>query len=201
MSTDSLKSLFSLCNTIFDEDISLSDIDSNQDFLENLNEYLLSDIESVDESDGPASNSNFDGYSNVEEKIFMGSQLSVKQFSFTFLFLVHKMKLPRNQRDNLFRFFKYVLPENNQLPSSYASIVKNYLKDSITPTITKMCSFCENELNSASCINENCSKPLTVPRGVKTSYETIIFDAEAQIKDILERNWNEIEEYKSKSFI
>ena len=131
MSTDSLKSLFSLCNTIFDEDISLSDIDSNQDFLENLNEYLLSDIESVDGSDGPASNSNFDGYRNVEEKIFIGSQLSVKQFCFIFLFLVHKMKLPRNQRDNLFRFFKYVLPENNQLPSSYASIVKNYLKDSI----------------------------------------------------------------------
>ena len=35
-----------------------------------------------------------------------------------------------------------------------------------------------------------------LPKGVRLSYETIIFDAEQQIRDFLERNWKEIQEYK-----
>ena len=31
---------------------------------------------------------------------------------------------------------------------------------------------------------------------MRLSYETIIFDAEQQIRDVLERNWKEIQEYK-----
>ena len=125
MSTDSLRSLISLTNTIFDDDNSLLDLDSNQDFLENLNEYLLSDNESVDEIGSLGINEPSNAKSFEEEKIFFGSQFSVKQFGFIFLFLVHKMKLPRNQRDNLFRVFKYILPKNNKLPRVLLNSVIN----------------------------------------------------------------------------
>ena len=72
---------------------------------------------------------------NEDQKIYKGSDLNTKQYGFIFLFLVHKMKLPQNQRDNLFRFIKYILPEyilreDNYLPSSYESVIKSYSKDS-----------------------------------------------------------------------
>ena len=38
--------------------------------------------------------------SEKDEKINEGSSLTLNQFRFIFIFFVHKMKLPLNQRDN-----------------------------------------------------------------------------------------------------
>jgi hypothetical protein len=64
----------------------------------------------------------------------------------------------------------------------------------------KMCNFCEKKLNQSSCDNENCSKPDNMPAGLRSTYDTIIFNAEMQIIEVLERNWNEIQDYKSNFF-
>jgi hypothetical protein len=63
-----------------------------------------------------------------------------------------------------------------------------------------MCNFCEKKLNQSTCDNENCSKPENMPAVLRSTYDTIIFNAELQIIEVLERNWNEIQDYKSKIF-
>jgi hypothetical protein len=63
-----------------------------------------------------------------------------------------------------------------------------------------MCNFSEKKLNQSTCDNENCSKPENMPAVLRSTYDTIIFNAELQIIEVLERNWNEIQDYKSKIF-
>ena len=88
------------------------------------------------------------------------------------------------------------MPEDNGLPHSYAAIIKKYLNESVKPHIIKMCNFCEEQLVENSCPNMNCTKPESLPKGERTNYETIIFDAKKQIIDGLEKNWEEILDYK-----
>ena len=70
------------------------------------------------------------------------------------------------------------------------------LNESVKPHIIKMCNFCEEQLVENSCQNMNCTKPESLPKGERTNYETIIFDAKKQIIDGLEKNWEEILDYK-----
>ena len=199
-SSNSFSPLISFANSIFDdEDFESSDFESDNDFIHELSDYLESESEYLDEKINDMDHST--NITNEDQKIYKGSDLNTKQYGFIFLFLVHKMKLPQNQIDNLFRFIKYILPEDNCLPSSYESVVKSYLKDSIKPTIIKMCYFCEMALIDGLCNNKDCSKPASLPKGVRKNYETIIFDANQQIRDVLERNWQDIQEYKGKFLI
>jgi len=198
-SSNSISSVLTIVNSIFDEDISISDIESLE-FQNDIENYLLSDNETMDVTQEFEIENDSEVKMDDGETIFPGSHINSKQFGFIFLFLVHKMKLSKNHRGNLYRAFKYILPENNKLPPSYASIVKSHLNDSIKPSILKMCNFCEKKLNQSSCDNENCSKPDNMPAGLRSTYDTIIFNAEMQIIEVLERNWNEIQDYKSNFF-
>jgi hypothetical protein len=92
-----------------------------------------------------------------------------------------------------------LLPEKNNLNPSYSSIIKHHLKASEKPTLIKFCSFCELNLVNGKCNNADCSKPENLPKGVRKNYETVIFNAEQQIIDVLERHWVDIQEYKSKN--
>ena len=130
--------------------------------------------------------------------IFPGSKIKTKQFGFIFTFMAHKMKLARNQRDNFYRFIKYLLPAESRIPASYKAIIKNTFKDSIKPVIMKSCTFCQKTLESNQCTNLDCKRPNDVPKGVKLSYDTIIFDAKIQVIEKLEKNWSEIQVYKGK---
>ena len=199
-SSASISSNLTFINSIFDENISLSDEDS-QDFFEDPGRYDSSDNETMDVTQDFENEKIPGEETDYDRKIFPGSTIDTKQFGFIFLFLVHKMKLSKNHRKILFRAFKYILPEDNNLPQSYEAIVKRHLKDSLKPDILKMCNFCETTLHGGSCNNENCSKPENIPKGLRSTYDTIVFDAELQIVEVLERNWNEIQDYRSKIFL
>ena len=199
-SNDSFESLISLVSSMNDEAHSSSEFDET-DFVNKMENYLNSDFESDNE---PKINrqESFSRAENLDDEkmIFQGSSLNLKQFSFAFLFLVHKMKLAKIHRENLYRFFKYLLPQSNGLPQSYAGIVKKYLKESIKPRIIKMCNFCEEIMVENSCPNIICKKPESLPKGERNIYETIIFDAKQQIVDGLEKNWEEILAYKGTKY-
>ena len=128
--------------------------------------------------------------------IFPGSKIKANQFGFIFTFMAHKMKLARNQRDNFFRFIKYLLPAESQIPASYKAIIKRTFNDSIKPVLMKSCTFCHKSLVSNQCSNSNCKRPNDVPKGIKLSYDAIIFDAKLQVIEKLEKNWDEILAYK-----
>jgi hypothetical protein len=198
-SSDSLLSMISLAMSMEDNESGNSDIQSEKEFLEELANYLDSENESMDDIQENYIEKSVCSSFNEERKIYEGSQLNVNQFNFLFLFIVHKMKLPLNQRDNLFKFIKYLLPEKNNLNSSYSSIIKHYLKAFEKPTLIKFCSFCELNLVNGICNNADCSKPENLPKGVRKNYETIIFNAEQQIIDVVERHWVDIQDYKSKN--
>ncbi len=201
LSVESISSLISLVSTICDQTNLSSDSDDT-DFIGEMEDYLESATEAdslLNIASSLIDSSNQEKCLKDEEKIFEGSKLSVNQFSFAFLFLVHKMKLSKFHRDYLYRFIKYFVPEKNYLPSSYSAIIKKFFKDTIKPNIIKMCNFCEEKIVDKDCTNQNCSKPEAVPKGVQLSYETIIFDSKRQIEESLEKNWVEIEDYKGKN--
>jgi hypothetical protein len=192
-SSQSISSLLSLNHSFISENDEQSEFDTDTDFIQEHFDYFDSDIEMTEEEQNSSKDK-----SVLKEatKIFLGSPISLKQFCFLFLYFAHKMKIAANQRQNLFRFLTYLLPEDNNLPRSYASLLKKYFTDQLSPKIIKNCYFCETSLVEGICTNVSCDKPHSIPKGVKTAYETIIFDAEHQLVDVLERNWKQIEEYK-----
>ena len=62
---------------------------------------------SMDETQDDSRENSFNRNSEKDEKIYEGSSLTLNQFRFIFIFFVHKMKLPLNQRDNLVKFVEY----------------------------------------------------------------------------------------------
>jgi len=113
----------------------------------------------MDETQDDSRENSYNRNSEKDEKIYEGSSLTLNQFRFIFIFFVHKMKLPLNQRDNLVKFVKYLLPANNILPYTYSSMVKHYFKDLNKPVILKLCNFCEQTLSEGICKKTCCSLP------------------------------------------
>ena len=80
---------------MYDEGNSSSEFDET-DFVRETEQYFESEIESNAESEHETNNSRQQTFTqssneNCEKKIFQGSFLNARQFSFIFLFLVYKM--------------------------------------------------------------------------------------------------------------
>lgn len=134
---------------------------------------------------------------NDDQPIYDGSKLKLKEFALSFLWIMNKFKMPRNHRSFLYKYIKNLIPNNNILPNSYHILLKKNFSDTLKSKIIKTCCFCNHTLISKTCKIDNCSKPIEYPLGTRLYYESIIFDANSQLKIILERNWEAIKLYRS----
>ena len=86
--------------------------------------------------------------------------------------------------------------DKNERHSSALDILATYLRGQKLIYMESK-AICEKKLNQGSCDYENCTKPDNIPAGLRSTYDTIIFNAEMQIVEVLERNWNDIQDYKN----
>jgi len=69
----------------------------------------------------------------VNTSIYLGSNVTLKEFSVVFLSLVKRLKLSEKGVNMLLKFLFAILPEGNILPKSYQTILNSFQIEKVTP--------------------------------------------------------------------
>jgi len=172
-----------------------SEIISSEESFEELfdteeNDETPSDWESIDQKkcQEPSAPSVKQAHFNF---IFPKSKLTDKEFIFVFQIICQKLKIPKNKRNTFLQFIKTLLPTSKNIPESY-SILYTKLKKCFkhSKKSFKICSRCY-EIYNKQCVDPNCKNEKK-----KLYIDAMVFDFKSQLKNILERNWKSIKEYK-----
>jgi hypothetical protein len=123
--------------------------------------------------------------------IYPKSNLTDIEFIFVFQIISQKLKIPKNKRNTFLQFIKTLLPTSKNIPASY-SILEAKLKKCFrhSKKSFKICSRCY-EIYNKQCVDPNCKNEKK-----KLYIDAMVFDFKTQLKNILERNWKSIKEYK-----
>lgn len=129
------------------------------------------------------------------EFIYASSRLTLPEFNLFYRWLCQKMKLNKTNRNLLLSFIKTILPKDNIIPTSYYMLLKKLNKKTqVTKKCFKICSNCYC-LYKNGCENETCQNPKS-----KKSIDALVFDFNYHLTSIIQRYWNEIQQYKSNLF-
>ena len=122
------------------------------------------------------------------EFIYENSRLTLSEFSLFYRCLCQKMKLNRINRNLLLSFNKTILPKDNIVPTSYYKLLKKLNKKTkVSKKCFKICSNCYG-LFKNECQNQK----------LKKSIDALVFDFKYHLTYIIQKYWNEIQQYKGK---
>ena len=192
----------SICSFIQSVAYSISENNSiyNQSEDKSLNDLngILSEISEVSSSSDYSSSESFN-FSNFKEKrISYNSNLNLKHFCLSFLWISQKMKIAKTHRDLLLKFIKNLINNgDNFIPNSYNNLIASTIGQNIKVKLQKNCKFCQRKVEENDCSYKDWRKPETLNLSSFT-FDSIIFDLKLQLVQILEANWIEIKNYKGK---
>jgi hypothetical protein len=126
------------------------------------------------------------------EFIYVNSRLTLSEFSLFYRWLCQKMKLNKINRNLLLSFIKTILPKDNIVPTSYYKLLKKLNKKTkVSKKCFKICSNCYGLFKNG-CQNECQNQKL------KKSIDALVFDFKYHLTYIIQKYWNEIQQYKGK---
>ena len=178
----------------FGENEDFEQIDENDEANEkNVNEISLNYEQNEEYADlfddeGLEENEQDEFKNTNYEFIYMNSRLTLSEFSLFYRWLCQKMKLNRINRNLLLSFNKTILPKDNIVPTSYYKLLKKLNKKTkVSKKCFKICSNCYG-LFKNECQNQK----------LKKSIDALVFDFKYHLTYIIQKYWNEIQQYKGK---
>lgn len=135
-----------------------------------------------------------DNYPHQSLPLYDGSKLSVVNAMKSLMdILISDINLDKENVLRLLKFIKSILPEPNNLPTTWKSIMKLFGGTSISNTMF-LCSFCESKCDKSAfgakvCRNEACSHS-NVTLKTHQIVELVNLDIRTQLKTIVTRNFN-----------
>jgi hypothetical protein len=169
----------------------------------NFNQFLNDGYSSQsNDSDTESLNENLENYFNKydkhEKEIYAHSNIKYKHFVAIYIKEFVGLDLSNEIHNKFLKFLRVILPSDGlNLPKTYKSLVKSYKLPSVVNK--KLCAKCSKELEKheecqeASCIH---FKNTRENRGKKDPY-LIEFNIEEQLKSLIAKHWQTIQEYRN----
>jgi hypothetical protein len=136
---------------------------------------------------------------NALDFIFSGSKITLKDYNLYFLWICNKLKLSQRKRKFLYKSIKLTYPIENNLPTTFESLKKNFETKMGNSNIISLCDICycekidKNIQNCGNCVKKKISRAKQSKRKI---IEAVIYDYKNQLKFTLSKNWGKIRAFK-----
>lgn len=137
--------------------------------------------------------------------IFDGSDVKLKEFCVSFLYVTTGDKLSRKTISKILQLINGILPSSSRIPNNYNQLLKIINPDG--NSMLKACKVCSKPSENEICDSESCQNDKKKTTIIKKYIQNIsqpvaiVFDFKSQLKKLILKEYGTIVDYKSKNLM